>query len=631
MSRTLNSPAARGTCGPQPRRRLPRRHGAILTAVLLSWSATSIVTAPASFASSSPPTTLTFPAGVATSSQLVDIGGVSCAGVNTCVVVGSVRVGSSVAQRHDAPFAARLIDGILSTAVILPLPSNAISSTWSSSGPRTGLDAVSCPAATSCTAVGTYDTATGFAPFVVSFNGSAWTPPQEILPPTSTVAHGSASALGVSCATTTTCVVVGDYESAVSTYLPFSATNTGTSWKTARVPLPSGADTAFQDAELSGVSCWSAFMCVAVGSATVGTNQVDLVASDDHGTWTPTALPVPANDSTGDASLLNGLNAVSCWGPWSCAAVGQFGTATGESSTSVTSSPVGHQASWATMTWVTVPTLHPAPSSPLSELLSVSCSSATTCSAGGFVGSATSVSADVGSLTSVDLASTPSTATSGNAAVSALWCYSDDHCLDVGTFTASGNVEAFATIPDTEPGAPTNVVAVGGNAHVTVTWTAPSYTGLSPIIHYIATATPSGLTCTTTTTTCVISGLTNGETYRVSVVADNAVGTSVASSLSPAVTPVTVPSAPTVSTATPLVGGVRVIFSPPSSTGGSPITTYQYSLTIGATWHVRTSGTTTSPLVVTGLARHHRYRIVLRALNAVGASPRSNIATFVTK
>jgi YVTN family beta-propeller protein len=77
------------------------------------------------------------------------------------------------------------------------------------------------------------------------------------------------------------------------------------------------------------------------------------------------------------------------------------------------------------------------------------------------------------------------------------------------------------------PQAPSNVSATPGDAKATISWSAPTNTGGSPITGYSATASPGGKSCTTTTaTSCTISGLTNGTTYSVSVTASNAVGTS---------------------------------------------------------------------------------------------------------
>jgi len=85
---------------------------------------------------------------------------------------------------------------------------------------------------------------------------------------------------------------------------------------------------------------------------------------------------------------------------------------------------------------------------------------------------------------------------------------------------------ADATAPD----APTSVSVTAGNASLSVSWTAPSDNG-SSITSYTVNAddgvdTPSSCATDGTTTTCLISGLTNGTEYGVTVNATNAVGTS---------------------------------------------------------------------------------------------------------
>ena len=79
----------------------------------------------------------------------------------------------------------------------------------------------------------------------------------------------------------------------------------------------------------------------------------------------------------------------------------------------------------------------------------------------------------------------------------------------------------------TYPGAPT-ANASPANGALNVTWAAPSSTGGTAITAYTATATAAGrsYSCTSTTLKCTISGLTNGTTYSVSVVATNAKGNS---------------------------------------------------------------------------------------------------------
>lgn len=87
------------------------------------------------------------------------------------------------------------------------------------------------------------------------------------------------------------------------------------------------------------------------------------------------------------------------------------------------------------------------------------------------------------------------------------------------------------------PSAPASVVAVAGDDTALVSWQAPGDDGGSPILTYTVSATPGTASCTVTSQTCEVSGLTNGATYTFTVVATNAAGSSAASAPSNAVTP----------------------------------------------------------------------------------------------
>ena len=87
------------------------------------------------------------------------------------------------------------------------------------------------------------------------------------------------------------------------------------------------------------------------------------------------------------------------------------------------------------------------------------------------------------------------------------------------------------------PGAPTSASAIAGDAQATLSWSAPASDGGAAITSYTAIASPGGATCTTSSTSCTITGLANGTSYTFTVTATNSAGTSAASSASASVTP----------------------------------------------------------------------------------------------
>jgi hypothetical protein len=76
-----------------------------------------------------------------------------------------------------------------------------------------------------------------------------------------------------------------------------------------------------------------------------------------------------------------------------------------------------------------------------------------------------------------------------------------------------------------KPGVPTAIQVIGANTAIGVSWTAPVSDGGARITGYVVDAFgTSRATCTTYTTNCTVSGLTNGDTYAVSVRASNSAG-----------------------------------------------------------------------------------------------------------
>jgi subtilisin family serine protease len=181
--------------------------------------------------------------------------------------------------------------------------------------------------------------------------------------------------------------------------------------------------------------------------------------------------------------------------------------------------------------------------------------------------------------------------------------------------------------PRTVPSAPSITSVTPGNGQLTVKFTAPSTNG-APISAYEYSV-DDGASFTTVapppaSRTITIGGLTNGTTYQVKVRAVNAAGAG-APSRAKAGTPRTVPAAPTI---TAVVAGSRSLtltIAAPASTGGSPITSYQYSLDGGVRWSTKSLSAGTMKL--TSLRAGTTYSVVVRAVNAAGAGPASVAGT----
>lgn len=91
------------------------------------------------------------------------------------------------------------------------------------------------------------------------------------------------------------------------------------------------------------------------------------------------------------------------------------------------------------------------------------------------------------------------------------------------------------------PSAPTIGTATAGNGQATITFSAPSSDGGSPILDYLVTSSPGGVTATGSGSPITITGLSNGTAYTFTVQARNANGYSIASASSNQVTPVVPP------------------------------------------------------------------------------------------
>jgi CSLREA domain-containing protein len=200
----------------------------------------------------------------------------------------------------------------------------------------------------------------------------------------------------------------------------------------------------------------------------------------------------------------------------------------------------------------------------------------------------------------------------------------------IGDGPPSAPSNAVVPFAATVPGAPTNVVAVAGNAQAAVSWTPPASNGGSSITSYTVTSNVGGFSQVVdgSQTSVVMTGLTNGTSYRFRVVATNVVGDSAPSTLSNAVTPRTVPDPPTNVTAIAGSASAVVSWMPPASNGGSAIT--GYTLTASPGGATKTVGGTVVTTSFTGLTNGTTYTFTIRATNAAGSSAPSAPSNPVT-
>ena len=214
--------------------------------------------------------------------------GVSCSSASACTAVGQYlasggATGSLVERWNGTEWS------------IQPNPTSGATTDDPSLG------SVSCPSATSCTAVGSSLT----GPLAEKWNGSTW----SILPtPTTPPGAASAAVNAVSCSSANLCTATGNYQVSIPVELALAERWNGTQWTIQPTPNPAGAT----DTILQSVSCATATACTATGIA-----DVSAVAEKwNGGTWTIEPTPSPANAQE------DGLNGVSCTAPGTCTAVG---------------------------------------------------------------------------------------------------------------------------------------------------------------------------------------------------------------------------------------------------------------------------------------------------------------------
>lgn len=194
----------------------------------------------------------------------------------------------------------------------------------------------------------------------------------------------------------------------------------------------------------------------------------------------------------------------------------------------------------------------------------------------------------------------------------------------------SKNIKFVDITFSSSPAAPTSLAASAGDQSVSVSFTPGSDNG-SPITNYKY-STDNGSTYTAcspavTSSPVVITGLTNGQSYSIKLLAVNSLGDGTPSTTVTA-TPHAVPDAPTNLVASYNGSGSVSISFTPGSNGGETITNYQYSIDCGSTFSPLNPVDGISPVTISGLTNGQTYCIELKAVNSVGAGIASSSVEY---
>lgn len=296
---------------------------------------------------------------------------------------------------------------------------------------------VSCTAANACVAVGYYFGQSGRVfPLAERWNGATWRRQ-------SPVGTGQDSGFfAVSCTSATACTAVGTSDPNSTTSVTLAERWDGTRWRIQSTPAAAGA----VNGTLLGVSCSGPKACTAVGaSGDLAGTSTPLAMRWNGSSWTLRTTQVPAG-ATG-----SGLSAVGCSAAGACTAAGSYDTNSGAT--------LSLAERWNGVNWVIQSVPSPAGAMD-SELLTVSCISASACTAGGdylsTVAAARGHRPDIGNpgpvLTLAEtwngsawqVQGTPNPAGNIGDGFAGLSCVTSGACAAVGSYGTTANLSDLA-------------------------------------------------------------------------------------------------------------------------------------------------------------------------------------------
>ncbi len=244
-----------------------------------------------------------------------EVNGVACTSAGNCVAVGYY----STTAGYDQGFIVTQTRGAWGHAQQATPPAKAGADT-------AGLYGVACTAARACDAVGSYtDRAKHYQAMVISEVRGRWGHGSEVRVPPGAAANPGANLGGISCVRAGECAAAGYYyasDSSEDDYVAMGIVESHGRWgRATRFRLPANA--AAHESGISSVSCVASGACLGAGGYATKASSFDgLAASESGGRWGRTAeiLAKPAHTLSAD------LDGVSCVTARLCIAAGGYST-----------------------------------------------------------------------------------------------------------------------------------------------------------------------------------------------------------------------------------------------------------------------------------------------------------------
>jgi hypothetical protein len=292
------------------------------------------------------------------------IASISCGAAGNCAAGGSYDTNKTACNYVGCHFSAFLVTEVGGT---WGRAAKVAGMSTLNRGRQAGIGPVSCPAAGTCTAGGSYtDGAKHSQAFIVTEAKGKWGTAREVPGTAALNKGGSAGVSSVSCPAAGTCTAGGNYTDAAKHGQAYVITETKGKWGTAT--------------EMPGLGGLNWVSCPSVGNCTAASGS--LVISEVAGHWgTPAQIPGLA---ALQASGYPGLSGLSCGAPGNCAATLNYTDQVGNQYAYVANQVNG---TWGKLTKVPgMLALNPGPIGGQGQIDTVSCSSAGNCSAGGLSG-----------------------------------------------------------------------------------------------------------------------------------------------------------------------------------------------------------------------------------------------------